>query len=252
MDPCSFTKNENKDEKLEKIKTERIKIIIEQIKKYRLKKTFQPTIESINLRIKKEICYETLNLLSDENLMSEFMNCDSVRNEIKKLETILINHVNNEKKQIIIEQYLPNLIPAGTKGIIRGKKFNLIVKKVITNLKLDKKRFEIHFEKNCLIHITNEIPDWYVLDKSTDRIIIGMNQMDFWKGGHQLNRGSKYIMENDKYNNKNSKFLCVICNEIQFRSKNKIYRLFEIGFKNNTLCYINNLESIIKSFFLLQ
>ena len=76
-----------------------------------------------------------------------------------------------------------------------------------------------------------------------------MNQLDLWGGGQQLNRGSKYI-ENNKHNNENSKLLCVVCNEIQFKSKkNKAYKLFEMGFKNNTLCYLNNLKNIITAYF---
>ena len=76
-----------------------------------------------------------------------------------------------------------------------------------------------------------------------------MNQLDLWGGGQQLNRGFKYI-ENNKHNNINSKLLCVVCNEIQFKSKkNKAYKLFKIGFENNTLCYLNNLENIISSYF---
>ena len=39
------------------------------------------------------------------------------------------------------------LIPAGTKGVIRGNMFNNIVMNVINNLKLDNDRFEICFEK---------------------------------------------------------------------------------------------------------
>jgi len=31
--------------------------------------------------------------------------------------------------------------------------------------------------------------------------------------------------------------------------KNKAYKLFEIGFENNTLCYLNNLQNIIISYF---
>lgn len=61
---------------------------------------------------------------------------------------------------------------------------------------------------------------------------------------NQLNRGFKYI-ENNKHNNKNSKLLCVVCNKIQF-TNNKAFKLFKIGFENNTLCYLNNLINIIK------
>ena len=208
------------------------------------------TMEQINIRIKQEICYETLEELTDEKLMSEYKECNSVKNEIQKLKNVLNNnHIDEETTQKIVQEYLLQLIPAGTKGVIRGNKFNNIVKNFITKLVLDTARFEICFEKKCDGHFTTEIPDWYILEKSTNKIIIGMNQLDLWGGGQQLNRGSKYI-ENNKHNNEYSKLLCVICNEIQFKSiKNKAYKLFETGFENNTLCYLNNLQNIITSYF---
>ena len=207
------------------------------------------SMEYINTRIKKEICYETLEELTDAKLMCEYKNCNSVKNEIKKLSEILGNHVDEETKQKILQEYLLQLIPAGTKGVIRGNKFNNIVKQYITKLELDAERFDIYFEKKCEGYFTTEIPDWYILEKSTNKIIIGMNQLDLWGGGQQLNRGSKYI-ENNKHNNENSKLLCVVCNEIVFKSKkNKAYKLFETGFENNTLCYLNNLQNIITSYF---
>jgi hypothetical protein len=206
-------------------------------------------MDKINKRIKQEICYKTLEELIDEKLISEYEKCKSVKNQIKKFENILDKYVDNDTKEKIITEYLFKLIPAGTKGFVRGNKFNSIVKSFIINLKLDQERFEICFEKKAKNHITTEIPDWYILEKITNKIIIGMNQLDLWGGGQQINRGFKYI-ENNKHNNENSKLLCVVCNEIQFTSiKNKIYKLFEIGFKNNTLCYLNNLENIINIYF---
>lgn len=207
------------------------------------------TMEDINTRIKQEICYETLEELTDAKLLCEYKNCNSVQNEIKKLSDVLEKYADEETKQKIIQDYLLELIPAGTKGVIRGNKFNNIIQKFITNLLLDTDRFEICFEKKCECHFTTEIPDWYILEKSTNKIIIGMNQLDLWGGGQQLNRGSKYL-ENNKHNNENSKLLCVVCNEIQFKSKkNKAYKLFETGFSNNTLCYLKNLKNIITSYF---
>lgn len=207
-------------------------------------------MEDINARIKKEICYETLKQLTDDNLLYEYKECESVKNRIKELSDILEKQgVSEEKKQAILDAYMLSLIPAGTKGVIRGNKFNQIVKSYITNLGLDMDRFEICFERKCEQHLTTEIPDWYILEKSTNKIVIGMNQLDLWGGGQQLNRGSKYI-ENNKHNSNNSKLLCVVCNEIQLKSKkNKAYKLFEIGFQENTLCYLNNLQNIIVSYF---
>jgi hypothetical protein len=210
---------------------------------------YELSINDINTRIKKEVCYKTLKELSDLNLMPKYKECISVKNEIKKLGDILEVYVNEEIKQKIIDDYLLTLIPAGTKGSIRGNKFNNIVKEFIINLSLDITKFEICFEQKCEHHLTSEIPDWYILEKKSNKIIIGMNQLDLWGGGQQINRGSKYLDDN-KHNNENSKLLCVVCNEIQFKSeRNKVYKLFQKGFKNNTLCYLNNLQNIINSYF---
>ena len=210
------------------------------------------SIDDINIRINTEICYETLENLTDTNLIYEYKNCNSVKNKIKNLEDILEKYINEEIRQKIIQEYLIQLIPPGTKGVIRGHKFNNIVKKYITNLKLDKDRFEICFEKKCERYFTSEIPDWYILEYSTNKIIIGMNQIDLWGGGQQLNRGSKYI-EDNKHNNENSKLLCVVCNKIQFKNKkNKAYQLFKTGFTNNTICYLNGIQHIIDSYFIIH
>jgi hypothetical protein len=66
-----------------------------------------------------------------------------------------LNKYNIElnKQELILNDYLLNLIPAGTKGVIRGNKFNSIIRETINNLKLDVNRFEICFEKQCNICI---------------------------------------------------------------------------------------------------
>jgi hypothetical protein len=104
-------------------------------------------MDEINLKIKKDICYETLKELSDEKLYHEYMKCKSVKNEIKKLENILNKYVLPEIKQKIIDDYILELIPSGTKGVIRGNKFNNIVKNKIISLNLNEDIFEICFEK---------------------------------------------------------------------------------------------------------
>lgn len=207
-------------------------------------------IENINKRIENEICYETIDKLKDNNLIKEYKDCKSVQNSIDRLINILEKHkISDDTKISILNDYLIELIPPGTKGIIRGNKFNSIVKKTIENIKLDNERFEVCFEKQCSDCITSEIPDWYILEKSTKKVIIGMNQLDLWSGGQQSNRGSKYIFDN-KLNTEKSKLLCVICNQIKFNNnKNKAFKLFNHGYKNNTLCYLKNIENIINKFF---
>lgn len=109
------------------------------------------TMEDINARIKQEICYETLEELTDQKLIGEYKHCKSVQNKIKKLNDVLGKYVDEETNKKIIQEYLLQLIPAGTKGVIRGNRFNHVVKKFITKLELDTDRFEICFEKNVKV-----------------------------------------------------------------------------------------------------
>lgn len=207
-------------------------------------------IEIINNRIKNEICLDTINKLTDLNLIEEYKKCKSVKETINKLKLVLEkNKIEQIKQELICNDFFINLIPPGTKGVIKGIKFNKIVKNFINNLNLNLNRFDIVFEKKSSLINTQEIPDWYILEKTTNKIIIGMNQLDLWSGGQQLNRGTKYLIDNI-YNTDKSKLLCVVCNEIELKNnKNKIYNLFKLGFDNNTLCYINGIERIVTNFF---
>jgi hypothetical protein len=205
-------------------------------------------MEAINKRIQAEICQKTLISLSDESLINEYKNCKSVVKEIDKLNRILSKYVSKDIQDNIINDYLLELIPAGTKGVIRGNKFNKIVMNHILDMNLNSE-LEIKFEEKSTQYSTDEIPDWYIYDKISNRIIIGMNQLDLWNGGQQMNRGFKYLKNE---NTNSSKLVCVVCNEIKFKStKNKAFQLFQIGFKNDTLCYLNGLNKIINDFFMV-
>lgn len=212
----------------------------------------QKELNDINKRIEKEFCYETAMELVDEKLLDRYKECPSVIKSISKLDIVLSKYVDEEDKHKILEEYVLELIPVGTKSVIRGNRFNKIVEKKINSLDLNKEKFDVSFEKKCEKHMTNEIPDWYILEKSTGKTIIGMNQLDLWGGGQQINRGSKYLI-NNQTNSENSKLLCVVSNKIQLKSnKNKTFNLFKVGFENDTLCYLNNLQSIIYSYFNLE
>jgi hypothetical protein len=79
-----------------------------------------------------------------------------------------------------------------------------------------------------------------------------MNQVDLNGGGHQCNRVFKYLFD-DKLNNEKNKLVCVIVNKTIIKSiKSKTYKIFEHGFKNDTLCYIKNLKNIIFKYFNLS
>lgn len=203
-------------------------------------------MEEINKRISMEFNENVSNLLEDGNLLNLYLKSNSVLKRIKELENVLIlNGIDQIKVNDIVNDYIKNLIPPGTKGVIRGLKFNYIVKEYILQIQeLKSSRFEIEFEQKS--DRTKERPDWLIRDNSSGKTIIGMNQVDLWSGGHQLNRGFKYL----EFRESNTKLVCVISKLIKFKSdKTKAYKLFQLGYSKNNLCYLNNLKNIIINYF---
>ena len=212
------------------------------------------TIVEINERIDNEYSKEIADLLTDQILFPEYIKSKAVKKKLEEIKNIMKNvGIEDEKIEMFFKLYTPNLIQPGVKGNVRGHKFNLYIKDRIEKMELDENRFVVKFEKRNKNVKTGQIPDWYIEEKTTRKVIIGMNQVALWGGGHQNNRGdnylNKYIEENKLKQNK-SKFLSVVCNHIKITRKNTdIHNLLDRGFRNETLCYINNLENIIRKFF---
>jgi hypothetical protein len=208
-------------------------------------------INRLNEEVKKQYCSETEKAISDESLLSVYKETDSVKRQSKLLKEILKEEdIETEKIDRILTKYILSLIPPGTKGVIRGNKFNKLVEKKIKSFELNLEDFEIKCEKSHPDFETSEIPDWYIYQKSTKKIMIGMNQLDLWSGGAQSNRGSKYVLDDSKHNTENMKFVSVICKDKVIASKqNKMFKIFQVGFAEKRLCYINGIEEIVKDFF---
>ena len=204
----------------------------------------------INDRIAKEICKDTIKALSDSECLEKYKKCNSLKKNVEELTSVLEkNEIMEEQRKKIIDEYLLALIPPGLKGVIRGNKFNDLVKQHILSFNLDKEQYDIQFENKSAEYETSEIPDWFILEKRTKKVMIGMNQLDLWGGGAQINRGSKYIMSFPD-NSDNIRLLCLIANPITITSdKNKTFQFFKKGFEQNTLCYLKNLKNIIEIFF---
>jgi hypothetical protein len=186
--------------------------------------------------------------LSDKTLLDKCVEHNGFKKKAKKLEAILKKN-NNTNRQIenIIKDYIDELVPAGTKGVVRGNKFNNIVKETLLR-SFEEDRYELAFEKNCEFPFS-EIPDWYIKDKVTKQIIVGYNQIDLWRGGAQLNRASKYIMDDNfhlKYEDENVKVLSVVCNKLTVKSEtNKPFKIMKYGVNMGRVCYIKNLVRTI-------
>lgn len=197
---------------------------------------------TVNIQINAQICHDTIAQLTDDYLMDKYKTTKS-----KRLKTIK-DIVGDESFNAI----LPYIIPAGTKGVIRGREFNCIVKQFLLSLQLPCDEFDLYFEQQCPQHLAEEIPDWYIISKKTGKILLGMNQVDLHGGGAQRNRAAHYLANSSQHNLLNQvKLLCVICNYIQFHSDTKICRLFYRGFENKTLCYLKGLKAVIFVYFAL-
>lgn len=206
-------------------------------------------MDNINKTINSGYCEKICKDLEDLTLINTYKQSKSVIKKQENIKFLLKDILEDEKIDKVINKILPELIPPGTKGVIKGLKFNHFIKEKILNLKLEQKNYEIFFEKNHPFIKTDEIPDWYILNKKNKKTLIGMNQLDLWNGGHQVNRANKYII-NNLNNNENYKIICVVCNKIIIKNKkNKIYDIFKEGFGKNILFYPNHLDEFIIKFF---
>lgn len=212
------------------------------------------SISRINKIIEQQYSESAYTKLSDENLYEQFMTSGSTKRRMSDLIDCLKKcGVEQSTIDSCIKQYCPKLIAPGTKGAIRGNMFNTIVKKRIEKMELDNDLFEVCFEKRCRKQPTDERPDWFIKEKSTQKVMIGMNSLALWGGGQQSNRATKYVREKNSDMLDGNVLVNVVCNKIQVKRPNsKEYQLFDIGFRNNTLCYLRGLEKIIKTYFDLE
>lgn len=215
------------------------------------------TVCDLNVRINNMYCKRTEAQLSDLKLMKKYINAPSVQRKIGTLQQHLlaIDVPESTVSKIVNNQNVLRdfCVQPGTKGAIRGYQFNMIIKRRLEQIYKylpNKKDYTLVFEQKYQKALTSEIPDWYILQKSTGRVIIGMNQIDLWSGGQQTNRGAKYILNETFHSNTNVKFLSVVCNHVQLENdSSKTYQLLLRGIQCNRLVYINGLRNLIYDYF---
>jgi hypothetical protein len=191
--------------------------------------------------------YKEISDLDDDILISEYCDTISVKKQLNKIKQTLreynISHVNCCK---IARKLL--IIPPGTKSHIRGCKFNKIIsqeiKKIIKRLKLN---VELTIEKKH--NLFHEIPDWII--SNNKKILVGYNQISLFGGGHQLNRGSKYILD-DALHTKLSKYkikmVCVV-KDLPKTRQGKSYNILLKGIKTKRLYCIRGIKNLMKEYF---
>lgn len=206
-------------------------------------------VVELNSLIESSVCKDTICALSDKSLLNKYKETQSLGKKVTALRQVLKdNDIETDKINKILEEFVMSLVPPGTKGVIRGNMFNKIVKDKILSFNLDPTRYDIKFETKHERIATNEIPDWYIENKQNDKVLIGMNQVDLWNGGQQLNRGFKYLI-NNSIDSEYCQLICVVANPITLKSdKSKTFQLFDKTFESGKMCYLTQLQNTIQKF----
>ena len=211
-------------------------------------------LKEINNFIEEGFCPIIYSKIFDTDELLSYPSVEKVKLKIKNIvEPILCNDINKEKCNILIEQLTKNFIPAGTKGVVWGNLFNKEIKLLIQNILLKFTNLECKFEENPKQKQLSEIPDWYIINTKTNKILVGYNQLDLWNGGHQSNRASKYVKNDNmhiEYKKQNIKIISIVCRKTKIKSsKNKTFSLFKCGIEKERLFYPIQIENYIMKYF---
>ena len=207
------------------------------------------TCGAINAEIRRQYCSYTEESISDDKLKPKLMNSASVKNKLATLRQCMRRHkISAKKMDAILRDVAGTMIPPGTKASVRGYALNMCVKKRLTCLLRRKNGLKLQFEQP--LDGMREIPDWCITHVKSVKRLIGYNQVDFWGGGAQINRGAKYILDDD-FHAKQAAFgncvVCIVAKKIVLK-KNicKVFDIFAEGFAKKRLFYMNGMTAFIK------
>jgi hypothetical protein len=198
----------------------------------------------LNKFIKEQ--YKELPELNDEYLIANYCKSKSVIKRNNLIKSILLDAgLSHSKCCEISRKLLINVIvPPGTKSTIRGNRFNNIIAK---ELKKYTKKLSLEIEvKHPMFH---EIPDWII--SKNNKILVGFNQISLFGGGHQLNRGSKYILDESfhrKLNKANIKMVCIV-KDLPINKTGKSRDILLKGIQKKRLYCIGGLKTMINNYF---
>lgn len=191
--------------------------------------------------------YRELPELDDDVLFSRYCDAPSVKRRLAEIKCLLQDYGLSHTQCASLAKKLL-VIPPGTKSHIRGCMFNEIVKREIKKI-LRKKSPEVcaEFEKH---HASfSEIPDWIIC--KGNKILVGFNQISLFGGGHQLNRASKYIMDDTihrKLSKRRIKMVCIV-RDLPVNSTGKSRNILIKGIEKKRIYCVGGLKKLIQEYF---
>lgn len=188
-----------------------------------------------------------IDIDNEETMMQFYADMPSVQTRLGNLDDVLRSEgISAAKRDRLAKKLLHMFVPAGTKGAVRGHMFNKIIEKKIRSA-LTKKhgwRFATE-EKHPLFQ---EIPDWTL--RKGRKTLVGFNQVSLFGGGHQINRGGKYIMDDTLHNRlckKNVRMVCIV-NKMPIRKTGKAWDIMSKGMSSKRLFTPNKIKKLVDEF----
>jgi hypothetical protein len=226
-------------------------------------------IDTLNTKIKNSFCEKTFLKLNELTLIN-LRNTLSAQKFFESIKSVLLDFLFEKKieicKENLVEILLPIFITSNIRSLVRTQRLQKLIQKVIFELDLKVKDFDVFFDENCPPLKFEENPSAFkkssfcIIEKATQKELhgklfysISINDFpyayyDFYfdeSGGHR------------KYSSKpeNIKILCVIYVEnfspLTSGSKTIVVNALYQGFSQNSTCTISNLKKEICNFFLL-
>lgn len=190
--------------------------------------------------------YRALPELDDDVLFSRYCDTPSVKKRVCEIKSLLREYGLTHTQCAALARKLL-VVPPGTKSHIRGCMFNQIIKREILKVLGCNDDVKAEFEKYhpCF----SEIPDW-VLTKGK-KILVGYNQISLFGGGHQLNRASKYIMDDALHrtlSKRRIKMVCVV-KDLPLKATGKSHHILLKGIEKKRIYCVGGLKKLIRDYF---
>jgi hypothetical protein len=222
--------------------------------------------------------------MSTESIAVSCANAASCRSRMDQVAAVLRQaKVRKATSLRIMAKLRPLLVPAGLKAKVRGDTFNAVVARQLTGIRDELAAlhpalaFDLRFEQPHANANLHEIPDWtmrvsrraeaardavatrsqrrraaQVQKEVPEHTFVGYNQLDMWSGGHQLNRGSKYILDpciHRRMQRARITLLCVVYSKptaAKPANATKAARIVASGIANHRLCNVGTLARTLK------
>ncbi len=210
------------------------------------------TVRQVNDRLRDDVCRDTLAAISDETLSPIFEQSPEVKKLLRGIDDVLFTaDIHARVHDSIYARIRPLLIPEAVKTATRVRVFHDIVTAHIVDLALSPDRFDVAFNTRCPLPAVDHVPDWYIFEKATHKLLVGINQLNLsgCRGRAAMYIDSDFDFGSNGVVSGDVKYLCVLGNHERVSAKGRIHDLFVAGFTNNTVCFVKQLRDVIRAYF---